>query len=46
MANIYGSCIPDPERWNAITKLVDAKKLEAVKRRGNSIRCTLLFSRY
>jgi len=46
MANIYGSCIPDPERWNAITKLVSPSKLEAVKRRGILIRQALIFSRY
>ena len=46
MAYVYGSCIPDPERWNAITRLVSPGKLEAVKRRARSIRHALLFSRY
>ena len=46
MANIYATSNPDFERWTAITKLVDAKKLVAVTRRASSIRHQLLFSRY
>jgi len=45
MANIYATSNPDFERWEAITRLVDAKKLAAVKRRASSIRYELLFSR-